>query len=301
MSSNTINRFCYIAGSDYFQEEELKKILQPLEDCEIESLSAEDFNHEFFFNFINTSSLFQESKACVVKSAHKVKGIGDIIAKCKGCRETTLVFSSSEPKISKEISKALKEAEFESIVEKKARKYDLTSQIIQMFADADFKIDSSSALEINEIFEGDLKQISNEIEKLTLYFAYKKPQSSSDIIKAVTARKQDNIFTFIDAYTARRKNTCLVLLDSFISSDENLNILISLLYKRMKELYLFINLKDQVKENRPWMLDKIKAGIRAWKHEDLVRLYGLFAELDYKNKTGQISTTNYMTSLVAVL
>ena len=73
-----------------------------------------------------------------------------------------------------------------------------------MFSDADFKIDSTSAVELNEIFEGDLKQISNEIEKLSLYFAYKKPQSSADIMKAVTARKQDNIFTFIDAYTARR-------------------------------------------------------------------------------------------------
>lgn len=113
-----------------------------------------------------------------------------------------------------------------------------------MFTDADFRIDSASAEEINEIFQGDLTQIENEIQKLSIYFAYKKPQSSSEIINAVTARKQDNIFTFIDAYTARRRNTCNTLLDSFISSGENLNILIVMLFKRMRDLYLFMELKE---------------------------------------------------------
>lgn len=170
-----------------------------------------------------------------------------------------------------------------------------------MFTEAGFKIDGSSAEELNEIFQGDLKQVSNEIEKLTIYFAYKKPQSAADIMNAVTARKQDNIFTFIDAFTARRKNTCNALLGSFISSDENLNILIALLFKRMRDLYLFINMKDQLRENRPWMLEKLKSGVRSWGKEDLLRLYGLYAELDYKNKTGQISVENYLTTLVSKL
>ncbi|ADD68006.1 DNA polymerase III delta [Denitrovibrio acetiphilus DSM 12809] len=301
MPSKSDGKFKYIAGSDYFQEQELKKILGSIEDCETEGFSAEDFNPEFFFNFINSASLFQENKAAIVKSAHKIKNAADVITKCKDCVETHLIFLTPELKISKEINKALKEAGFETEIEKKARKYDLTGKILQMFADADFRIDSSSAAEINEIFEGDLKQITNEIEKLTLYFAYKKPKSAADVIKAVTARKHDSIFTFIDAYTARSRNVCNVMLDGFISSGENLNILISLLFKRMRELYLYINLKEQVKENRPWMLDKLKAGVRAWRHEDLIRLYGLFAELDYKNKTGQISTQNYMLRLVAAL
>jgi DNA polymerase-3 subunit delta len=296
-----INSKNYITGSDFFQEEELKKILGLLEDCEVESFSPEDFSQEFFFNFINTPSLFQETKAAVVKSAHKVKGIGDVISKCKDCMESTLIFASSETKLTKEISSALKEAGFQTLTEKKANKYDMTSRILQMFSDADFKIDSASAQELNEIFEGDLKQVSNEIEKLSLYFAYKKPQSAADIMKAVTARKQDNIFTFIDAFTVRRKDTCTVMFHSFLSSGENLSILINLLFRRMKELYLYINLKDQVKENRPWMLEKIKAGVRSWSREDLLMLYGLFADLDYKSKTGQISLENYMTRLIAAL
>ena len=69
----------------------------------------------------------------------------------------------------------------------------------------------------------------------------------------------------------------------------------------MKELDLYINLKDQVKENRPWMLDKIKAGVRSWSREDLLMIYGLFADMDYKSKTGQISLENYMTRLIGAL
>lgn len=262
----------------------------------------DDFSQEFFFNFINTPSMFQENKAAIIKGANKIKGIGEILAKCSNCIETHLIFMSPEVKLTKEISTPLKAAKFEVTLEKKATKYDLTGKISSMFSEAGFKIDSSSASEINEIFEGDLKQISNEVEKLSIYFAYKKPNSPADIINAVTARKQDNIFTFIDAFTARKRKTCSILLNNFIASGENLNILNALLFKRVRELYLFMNLREQVKENRPWMLDKLKAGAKAWKHEDLIRLCTLYAELDYKkNKTGQISIDNYMTNLVAGL
>ncbi|PLX69605.1 MAG: hypothetical protein C0603_01365 [Denitrovibrio sp.] len=301
MPLNKENKLRYIAGSEYFQQEQLKAILDSIDDCETESFSADDFSQESFFNFINTPSMFQENKAAIIKATNKIKGIGDILAKCVDCIETHLIFMSPEPKLTKEISKALKEAKFETTLEKKASKYDLTSKINKMFSDAGFRIDSTSASEINEIFEGDLKQISNEVEKLSIYFAYKKPNSPADIMNAVTARKQDNIFTFIDAFTARRRKTCSILLNNFISSGENLNILNALLFKRVRELYLFINLREQVKENRPWMLDKLKSGARAWKQEDLIKLCTLYAELDYKNKTGQISIDNYMTNLITAL
>lgn len=301
MPSNETNKLCYIAGSNYFQQEQLRIITETIDDCETESFAADDFAQEFFFSFINSPSLFHENKAAVVKKADKLKDIAGVIAKCARCMETNLIFMSDETKISKDLSKALKESNFETVIEKKASKFDTRSKILQMFTDADFRIDSASAEEINEIFQGDLTQIENEIQKLSIYFAYKKPQSSSEIINAVTARKQDNIFTFIDAYTARRRNTCNTLLDSFISSGENLNILIVMLFKRMRDLYLFMELKEQLKENRPWMLEKLKSGSRVWKKDELIKFYGLYSELDYKIKTGQISVENYLITLISKL
>jgi DNA polymerase-3 subunit delta len=301
MSSNKGNSLHFIAGSDYYQQEQVKKILSGLDDCETETFSNEDFSQEFFFNFINSSPMFNENRAAVVKSAHKINNLAGIISNCKGCSEATVIFASEETKTDKELSTALKDAGFETVIEQKAGKYDLQSKVLQMFLSAGFKIDTATAKEINEIFEGDLRQISNEIEKLSMYFAYKKPNSSMEILNAVTARKQDNIFVFIDSYTAGRKKTCMMMLQNFINSDENLSILINLLFRRMKDVYLYINLRDQIKENRPWMLEKIKTGANVWKHDQLLKLFGLFAELDYKNKTGQISTENYLTNLIAAL
>lgn len=300
MSSNGTD-FYLIAGSDYFQQTESKKILDAVEDCETEIFSSDDFTQENFFNFINSPSLFQENKAAVVKSANKIKDLADVIAKCAMCRESHLIFLSSEPKTDKALTKALKDAGFNVSTEKKASKYDQAGRVLKMFMDAGFKIDSASAAELNEIFEGDLNRVASEIEKLSLYFAYKKPQSASEIMNAVTARKQDSIFSFIDAFTARKRKPCIILLDGFISSGENLNILINLLFRRMKDVYLCAELKDQLKENRPWMLEKIRGGARAWKHEDLLKLFGLYAELDYKNKTGQVTPENYLTALISAL
>lgn len=301
MPSKENDRFRYIAGSDYFIQEETKKILDAVEDCETETFSGEDFSAELFFNFINTPALFSENKAALVRNSDKIKDAAGVIEKCAECIESLLIFTSSEPKTDKAVTQALKKAGFTVSAEAKASKFDISSRILQMFNNAGFKIDSAAAQELNEIFEGDLKRISGEIEKLSIYFAYKKPNSAADILSAVTARKQDSIFTFIDAYTERRRKTCAVLLNSFIQSGENLNILINLLFRRMREVYLYQNMKEAVKENRPWMLDKIKAGVRAWKHDDMINLTGKFAELDYKLKTGQTSADGYLTTLISLL
>jgi DNA polymerase-3 subunit delta len=294
------NKRYYIAGTDFFLENETKKILGKLEDCDIEYYN-DDINLESFFSFINSPSIFNDCKAAVVRSGNKIKNLDELISKCSSCLESIIIVTNPETKILKKLSTALKDAEFEQIVEKKATKYDMTGRIASMFSDAGFRIDSASAMELNEIFEGDLKQVSNEIEKLTLYFAYKKPQSPAEIMKAVTARKHDTIFKFIDAYTVRRKKECMLLLSSFISHQENLAVLINLLFKRMKDVYLYGISRELVTEKRPFLLDKIKSGTRSWKESELVKLNGTFAELDYMVKTGQVNMENYLTRLISLL
>jgi len=295
------NKKIFITGSDFFLESELKRVLGSIDDCETEQYISDDFTEENFFSFINSPSMFQDNKAAVIKSAEKIKGLPVFISKCANCIETNLIFLSAPSKADKELSAALKEGGFEQITEKKATKYDMTGQILKMFADKDFRIDSASAMEINEIFEGDLKQVSNELEKLEIYFAYKKPKSPSDIINAITTRKQDTIFQFIDSFSTRRRKDCVLLLDSFLSSGENLAILINLLFRRMKDVYFIENSRELVAEKRPWLLDKVKAGGRVWKKSDMVKLFGLFAELDYMNKTGRIGHRDYLLRLISVL
>lgn len=290
--------FYYIAGSVYYIDTQIKKILEPLEDCETESFSPEDISGGSFFGYISSAPLFSESKAAVVRSFDSVKSPESIISSCAGCREAVIIFTAEDIKLSKGLITALNDAGFNTLIEPKTQKYDLTGKIIRMFSDAGFNLDTSSAGEINEVFGGDMSRISSELDKLTAYFAYKKPKNQNDILNAITAKKNENIFDFIDAFTKKRKSECVIILDDLIRTDENLAILIVLLFKRMREVYVFGLSRDMIKENRPFMLEKIKAGASAWKKDELNRLFGQFAELDYMLKTGQIKEDGYLTNLI---
>lgn len=301
MISKTDKPFFYIAGSPYYQDENIKKILSGLEDCETENFSPEDLAGGNFFNFINTAPLFSETKAAVVRSFDDVKQAETFVDECAKCIESTIILTAEETKLGKKISDSLSKAGFTLLLEAKAKKYDLTAQIIRMFSEAGFRIDTSAASEINELFTGNMALITSEINKLTAFFAYKKPSSQADILNAVTARKHDNIFSFIDAYTQRKKRECAVLLNDLEDNGENLPVLINLLFKRMKDVFLMGVSRDLIKENRPFMLEKIKSGASAWKKDDLVKLLGLFAELDYKFKTGQVTDSGYLIRLVSAI
>lgn len=299
MPSNTSKPFYYIAGSGYFQTEQIKRILEKMSDCETENFSPEDLSGDGFFNFISTPPLFSETKAAVLRSFDDVKQPEKLILECAKYIEAAIIITAEETKTGKKLTEALDGAGFNIIAEAKARKYDLTAQIIRLFSDAGFRIDTSAASEINELFNGDMTLVRSEIDKLTAYFAYKKPQSQADILNAVTARKHDNIFTFIDAFTVKKKKDCAVLLNDLIDNGENLPILINLLFKRMKDVYLFGISREMVRENRPFMLEKIKNGSTSWKKNELTSLIGLFAELDYQFKTGQVTDSAYLFRLIA--
>lgn len=296
-SSNKL--FYYIAGGTYYVDEKIKNILSGIDDCETETFNPEELNDGNFFNFINTAPLFSENKAALVRSFDSVKNPEKIIDECASCRESYIILTAEEVKLGKKLSDSLDKCGFTLFLEVKAKKYDLTGQIIRMFTEAGFTIDTAAAGEINELFAGDMALVKSEIDKLTAYFAYKKPKNQSDILNAITAKKHDNVFTFIDAFTNRKKSQCMILFNDFVNAEENLPLLINMTFKRMKDVYLFTVSRDLVKENRPFMLDKIKSGTNVWKKNDLIKLMGLFAELDYQFKTGQVKDTGYLTSLIA--
>lgn len=293
--------FYYIAGGVYYVDGQIKSILDAVDDCETESFSPDDISSGSFFGYISSAPLFSANKAALVRSFDSVKSPETVIAACASCREAVIIFTAEETKLNKGLSTALSESGFNVLIEQKMQKYDLTGKIIRMFSEAGFSIDTSAAGEINEVFGGDIATINNEISKLTAYFAYKKPKNQNEILNAITTKKNENIFDFIDAFTKKKKTDCIIMLDDLINSGENLMILINLLFKRMREVYLFGLSRELVKENRPFMLDKIKSGASVWKKDELIRLFGLFAELDYMFKTGQVKEDGYLTGLIGVI
>lgn len=301
MSSKTSGKpFWYIAGSSFYQDEQSKRILEKMEDCETETFNPEELSGGSFFGFISSAPLFSESKAAIVKSFSDVKDKAAFINSCAVSIESSIIIMTEETKTDKKLSEALSAAGFNLLLEE-SKKQDITGRVIRMFSDAGFKIDTSAAGQINELFDGNLSMIKSEVDKLTAFFAYKKPENQSDILKAITAKRQDNIFVFIDNFTYRKRKECFILLTEFIESGENLRILINLLFKRMRDVYGMQVSKDMVKENRFFLLDRIKTGAKVWKHPELINLFGVFAELDYMVKTGQTDDEGYLTRLIGLL
>jgi DNA polymerase-3 subunit delta len=300
MNSKAGKPFWYIAGSSFYQDEQSKKILEKMEDCETEVFNPEELASGSFYGFISSAPLFSESKAAVVKSFGAVKDKPDFIKSCANCIEATILVMAEETKIDKKLSEALASSGFNLLVEE-SKKQDITGKVIRMFSEAGFTIDTTAAGQINELFDGNLSMVKSEVDKLTAYFAYKKPETQSDILKAITAKRQDNIFVFIDNFTYRKRKECFALLTEFIASGENLRILINLLFKRMRDVYGMQVSKDMVKENRYFLLDRIKTGAKAWKRQELINLFSVFAELDYMVKTGQTNDEAYLTRLIGLL
>jgi len=300
MNSKTGKPFWYIAGSLFYQEEQSKKLLAKMEDCETEVFNPEDLSGDGFFGFTSSAPLFSETKAAVVKSFDSVKNSDQFIKSCANCIESAIIIMTEETKIDKKLSAALDSAGFNLLIEE-SKKQDITARVIRMFSEAGFSIDTTAAGQINELFDGNLSMVKSEVDKLTAFFAYKKPQTQSDILNAITAKRQDNIFVFIDNFTYRKRKECFVLLTEFIASGENLRILINLLFKRMRDVYGMQVSKDMVKENRYFLLDRIKTGAKAWKKQELINLFSVFAELDYMVKTGQTDDEAYLTRLIGLL
>jgi len=299
MSSNNIQRI-YISGSIFFQEKEQKKITSSLEDADAMTFYGDDLDMEEFFNFVNTMSLFNDSKLAIVHKAEHIKDNEDFIKKCSTCIESTIILTAEKEPL-KKLTKALEESKFKIIKEGKPRRQDIVKDINRLFNENGFKIGAMASSEIYEIFAGDLTRIKGELDKLNLYFLRKKPDTESEILKAITSEKQENIFKFIDSFSDRNKKECIRLFRSFLENNENFNIIYSVLFKRVKEIYLYQTHPSLVQENRAWMLRKIKDGSSRWNANDIRKVTEVFADTDYQVKTGRCRIDDAIMNLIGLM
>ncbi|WP_022849846.1 DNA polymerase III subunit delta [Limisalsivibrio acetivorans] len=284
MSTNQNNAKLIFIGSDDFIENSVQSHIAKLEDPDEEVYFADEMDIEEFFAYVSTPSLFNPTKAAVVHSVHKLKNPKEFIEQCTRAIETCILLTAPID-AAKKIEKIA--GEFKISVEKKMNREALTLQTQKIFEDKGLPCDYASAEEIQIIFGGDMKQVRSEAEKLSLYFAYKKPKDSRDLLALITSEKQENVFAFMDYFAQRNKKGCLRTLENLFKGDENLNILYVLLGRRMKQVYLEKKLPGTVKVQY-FILKKLKADTARWKTEELSKMAGTIAEYDYKIKTGQL-------------
>ena len=285
-----------ILGSAGFIDEEVSKIHSSLEDADETVWFGDEINLSDFFSFSSSPSIFHSAKIAVVHNADKVKELATFMQQAQKCFETVIVLTAdvgSEKKFEKFEG-------FRFIVEKKKTRQEAVRQIKDIFEQSSLPCDQSCAEEIFDIFAGDVKQIKSEVDKLYIYYSHAKPASQEDILKLITAEKQENIFNFIDSFASRDKKSAVKILDSLIKCGETLPVLFVMLGRRMKQVYIQKKIPSALQE-RMFIVNKIKSNATRWKPSELSHIAGEFAELDYKIKTGQIRDSDAVYHLLSLM
>lgn len=282
-----------ILGSAGFNDEETAKVRASLDDPEETAWFGDEMDLSDFFSFVSSPSLFNPVKLAVVHNADKIKDLNTLMNQAYRCPEAVILLTAGA-----DAEKKLGAFQgFRLIVEKKKSRRDSIAEVQAAFEKHALPCNYDAAEEIYDIFGGDLKQIKSEAEKLSLYYAYKKPANSGEILKLITEEKQESIFVFIDSFAKRDRKECVRILDSLIKGGEVMTILFVMLAKRMKQIHLQKTIPSALQE-RMFILTKIKSDASKWKPAELTRLAGEFAEMDYKIKTGQIRDTDALYSLI---
>ncbi|AEI14958.1 DNA polymerase III delta [Flexistipes sinusarabici DSM 4947] len=285
-----------IVGSKIFQEKKLSEITDSLEEPEESVFYADELNPEEFFTVIFTMPLFSSEKLVVIKNAEKYKDICWLMEKSRKS-ESIIVFLFES--INK---KELKEAEenFTLIQETKKNKTSIINEITAMFNEKGFRLSKQIAEEIYILCNNDLSIVKNELEKVEIYFNYTKPEKETDILNIISSSRNESIFQFIDQFCNKNYKGAMSSLYRLIDAGENLDILYSMLFKRIQKIYLY-KINPSLINEHTFVINKIKSNKKLWSNNELAKVIALFNEIDYKSKTGYKDETRGLINLLNLI
>ncbi|MEC9492485.1 DNA polymerase III subunit delta [Flexistipes sp.] len=270
-----------IVGNKIFQEKKLSEVTDSLEEPEESVFYADELNPEEFFTVIFTMPLFSSEKLVVIKNAEKYKDICWLMEKSRKS-ESIIVFLFES--INK---KELREAEenFTLIQETKKNKTGIINEISAMFNEKGFRLSKQIAEEIYILCNNDLSIVKNELEKVEIYFNYTKPENETDILNIISSSRNESIFQFIDQFCNKNYKGAMSSLYRLIDAGENLDILYSMLFKRIQKIYLY-KINPSLINEHTFVINKIKSNKKLWSNNELAEVIALFNEIDFKSKTG---------------
>ncbi|HCW92051.1 MAG TPA: hypothetical protein DHM44_00040 [Flexistipes sinusarabici] len=285
-----------IVGSKIFQDKKLSEITDSLEEPEESVFYADELNPEEFFTVIFTMPLFSSEKLVVIKNAEKYKDICWLMEKSRKS-ESIIVFLFES--INK---KELKEAEenFTLIQETKKNKTSIINEITAMFNEKGFRLSKQIAEEIYILCNNDLSIVKNELEKVEIYFNYTNPEKETDILNIISSSRNESIFQFIDQFCNKNYKGAMSSLYRLIDAGENLDILYSMLFKRIQKIYLY-KINPSLINEHTFVINKIKSNKKLWSNNELAKVIALFNEIDYKSKTGYKDETRGLINLLNLI
>ncbi|UOD34627.1 hypothetical protein DSN97_10840 [Deferribacteraceae bacterium V6Fe1] len=287
-----------IIGSDSFHNEQVEKELERFADLEVDKkvYYGDEFDYEDFVFFISSLPLFSDLKIAIVKKTEKLKRTEEILSAVSKS-ESVIIFLSAEEKVTADFKKC---ENIKILSEPKKNKYSDLNLIADMFSEMGIKLSKLAAEEIYEMCGKDFGIVKNELEKLKIYYAYKKPESENEILEKISYAKSESLFDFIDSYFEKNKQKCMKILEGMAKNNENLAPLFYMLSKRLMQIVVY-KINPSLVNERQFIMEKIKKNAAVWSMFELSKCSDIFVKIDYGSKVGKADIDNDIITLLGLI
>lgn len=288
-----------IIGSNHFVEQESSKIINSIDEADIETYFGDELNknESDFFSFVNSVSLFGNQKIAYIRNAHDIKGLDNFIKSLESCIETNLILTGDKNSI-KDAEKLVKNTSFNLIKEKIIKP--TPNQVIEIFKKKNLDISLFNARIIFDMCQGNMVMIENEAEKLAIYKYSNQDIPISELIEFASGEKQEPIYKITDAFSARRTREAFKIYSSIQKNNENLRSLFFALSKRAYNLYYSYFSDKLINENQDFVIKNISDHRRLWTKREVSNLITNISKFDIEIKTGLKQVENAINEILTI-
>ena len=278
-------------------EQEIKKIINS---DNIVYINYPDCDIHDILNEANYYSLMGDTKYIIVKHCSLFEGKDeknetDLLSYMNNYNENSKIIFicnsvDSRKKIVKQIKENFKYIEIPKIDYKNVYEY-INNYVSSEKYSIEYK---ASGLLVNE-FGLDLDLIFNELDKMMLYYGKPSLIKYTDCDRIISHPLDSNCYHFIDACILKDYSRSLKLYKELKTYKIDESLLIIMLYKEYKKLYLVkkysqlhYDLNKIAKEigSQPWQVEKAYNNSHNYSKQELLELIKYLGVLDYSLKTG---------------
>jgi DNA polymerase-3 subunit delta len=172
----------------------------------------------------------------------------------------------------------------------------LTAWIDKQVRAAGGDISPRAAETLGAFVGGNLRQLAQEIEKLTTYTG-KRRIEEGDVQRLVADAREVKVWTLTDALAARNRDGAIGVLHQLLDDGEQPPVLMAVIARQFRSLVLTKEMADerlspeaiagQLKMH-PYVVQKAIATARSFSHERLEAIYQRLLETDLAIKTGRL-------------
>lgn len=286
-----------IVGSNHFIEQESKKIINKIQDADIETFFGDELNKSEFFSFVNSVSLFGNEKIAFVRNAHSIKELDEFIKSLENCIETNVIIIGNQDNI-KNPENIVKGSSF-TLLKDKIKK-PTKNQVIEIFKQEKMDITSFDASNIFDMCQGDMVLIEKEAEKFALYKHTNPDVTVSELIEFISGEKQEPIYKVVDAFSQRQTANAYRIYETIPKNEENLRLLFYSLSKRIQNLYYAFISDKLINEYQDFVKRNIIDHRRFWTREELSNIISLLSTFDVEMKTGLKQIENAVNEIITL-